>query len=76
MTKIVTESSDVVKRCKRIIIQPKFIDDKVMFAQQIFVGLIQTKVPLEIIDDEKKVQETISNLRKRPDQNSVSSENE
>ena len=54
--------SDVSKKCKRIIIQPKYIDDKVMFAQQVFVSLIKTKVPLEIIDNPKEVKRLIKDL--------------
>lgn len=62
VSKIVTEFSDVSKKCKRIIIQPKYIDDKVMFAQQMFVSLIKTKVPLEIIDNPKEVKRLIKDL--------------
>lgn len=65
VTKIVTEFDDLAKKCKRLIIQPKVVDDKVMFAQQMFVGLINTKIPLEIMDDPKDVQALIRQLTKR-----------
>jgi hypothetical protein len=62
VSKIINEFSDVDKKCKRIIIQPKYIDDKVMFAQQLFVNLIKRKVPLEIIDNPKELRRLIKDL--------------
>ena len=62
VTKIVTDFSDVGKKCKKVIIQPKKIDEKVIFAQQIFRGLMGSKLDLIIEDQPKVVNELISNL--------------
>lgn len=61
-SKIMTEFTDITKKCKRVIIQPKYVDDKVMIAEQLFGGLFSLKVPLEILDKPKDVESLIAQL--------------
>lgn len=59
VSKVVSDFPKVRSKCRQIIVQPKYIDDKVMLAQQVFRGLITAHVPLEITADSTKVKELI-----------------
>ena len=65
VSKIMNDFTDMRKKCKQIIVQPKYIDDKVLFAQQIFVGLIKSKLPLEISDKQETVDRLIDKLNEK-----------
>jgi hypothetical protein len=67
VSKVVNEFGDIGNKCRRIIVQPKYVDDKVLFAQSIFVNLINNKVPMRIISSPDEVESYIQKLLLRGD---------
>lgn len=65
VSKIVTDFSQVSEKCAKVIVQPKYIDQKVLFAQQVFMGLLTSRVSLEIIDDPLEVAQVIKRVVRR-----------
>ena len=57
--KIATEFSDIADRCHRVIVQPKWVDDKVLLAHQLFANATTQKLKLSIQTDPEKVKSMI-----------------
>lgn len=58
-TKVCTNSKNLAQKCDVIIIQPKFIDGKVLLAQQMFKGLVTNDIDIQILDSGEKVNKCI-----------------
>ena len=53
-----SEGKQICKKCKLILIQPKYIDNKVRFAKDLF-RLYFSDMPLKVSDREEKIQNII-----------------
>lgn len=60
VSKIVTESDKMAEKCKKIFVQPKYVDEKVIFAQKMFLSLLSQKVSIEINGDSADIDRKIA----------------
>ena len=59
VSKIVNDFTNIETKCKRILIQPKKVDDKVRIAQNLFLKLMNGRIPIQIIADPETVERKI-----------------
>ena len=64
VSKILSDKT-LSERCKKIVIQPQFVDEKVLSAQTIFLGLLQQKLNVKIEDRDEEVSRTIEKFRSK-----------
>ena len=62
---ILSEHKELASQCRRIFIQPKYIDDKVRFAQQLFLKLMPSTLKITIASDQSVIDDAMQQIANR-----------